>query len=78
MSSPLPRTAAVIERGIAEGLHLGAQGWSRRSRRMAGNERHYRRFFELARALYVDLGVAAEDDPGREKELPRVAGMATA
>src|SRR2546423_9306130 len=25
MSAPLPRTTAVIERGIGEGLHLGAQ-----------------------------------------------------
>src|SRR6266851_1701590 len=27
MSSPLPRTVAVIERGIEDGLHLGAQGY---------------------------------------------------
>jgi CubicO group peptidase (beta-lactamase class C family) len=45
---------------------------------MPGNDRHYLRFFELTRALYVDLGLAADDDPGREKQLPLVAGMATA
>jgi CubicO group peptidase (beta-lactamase class C family) len=45
---------------------------------MPGNDRHYRRFFELTRALYVDLGLAAEHDPGREKDLPAIAGMATA
>jgi len=45
---------------------------------MPGNERHYLRFRELTRALYVDLGLAAEDDPGRDKPLPRLAGLATA
>jgi CubicO group peptidase (beta-lactamase class C family) len=45
---------------------------------MPGNDRHYRRFFELTRALYVDLGLAAENDPGREKDLPAIVGMATA
>jgi len=45
---------------------------------MPGNDRHYRRFFELTRALYVDLGLAGEDDPGREKQLPLARGMATA
>lgn len=45
---------------------------------MCGNERHYRRFHDLTRALYVDLGLAAEDDPGREKQLPSLAGLATA
>ena len=45
---------------------------------MPGNERHYLRFRELTRALYVDLGLAAEDDPGREKPLPRLTGLATA
>jgi CubicO group peptidase (beta-lactamase class C family) len=45
---------------------------------MPGTDRHYRRFFDLTRALYVDLGLAAEDDPGRRKALPRQAGMATA
>jgi CubicO group peptidase (beta-lactamase class C family) len=45
---------------------------------MPGNERHYLRFRELTRALYLDLGLAAEDDPGRDKPLPRIAGLATA
>jgi len=45
---------------------------------MPGNDRHYRRFHELTRALYVDLDIAAADDPGREKALPRMAGLATA
>ncbi|HXM56242.1 MAG TPA: serine hydrolase domain-containing protein [Candidatus Dormibacteraeota bacterium] len=45
---------------------------------MCGNERHYQRLHELSRLLYVDLGLAGEDDPGRQKALPRMAGLATA
>lgn len=45
---------------------------------MPGGDRHYQRFWEVTRALYVDLGLATEDDPGRDKPLPRIAGLATA
>jgi CubicO group peptidase (beta-lactamase class C family) len=45
---------------------------------MPGNDRHYRRFRELSTSLYVDLGLASEDDPGRDKPLPTIAGLATA
>jgi CubicO group peptidase (beta-lactamase class C family) len=45
---------------------------------MCENARHYERLRELTRLLYVDLGLAGEDDPGRDKPLPRIAGMATA
>jgi CubicO group peptidase (beta-lactamase class C family) len=44
---------------------------------MPGNDRHYQRFWDINRALYVDLGLAAEDERGREKALPRMAGLAT-
>jgi CubicO group peptidase (beta-lactamase class C family) len=45
---------------------------------MPGNDRHYPRFVEISRALYVDLGIASEGDPGREKPLPGSrAGLAT-
>ncbi len=45
---------------------------------MPGSDRHYQRFWELTRALYVDLGLATEDDPGRDKLLPRLGSLATA
>lgn len=45
---------------------------------MPGSERHYLRFAAISRALYVDLGLAGEHDPGRDRQLPRAAGLATA
>jgi CubicO group peptidase (beta-lactamase class C family) len=45
---------------------------------MPANDRHYRRFHDLTRALYVDLGLATEGDPGRDKPLPSIAAVATA
>ena len=45
---------------------------------MPGNEKHYPRFFAISKALYEDLGIASADDPGRAKQLPAMAGMATA
>jgi CubicO group peptidase (beta-lactamase class C family) len=44
---------------------------------MPGNEAHYRRFAEISTALYVDLGIAGPGDPGREKALPAMPGLAT-
>lgn len=34
---------------------------------------HYGRFESVMSALYVDLGLAGEDDPGRDHNVPRVA-----
>ena len=39
---------------------------------MAGTA-HHRRFDAIMTALYVDLGLAAENDPGRDHNLPRTA-----
>jgi CubicO group peptidase (beta-lactamase class C family) len=34
---------------------------------------HHRRFESILTALYVDLGLAGADDPGRDHNLPRMA-----
>ncbi len=39
---------------------------------MCGNDEHYHRLADIATALYVDLGLAAPDDPGRAKAFPSV------
>ena len=39
---------------------------------MCGNDDHYHRLSEVLTALYVDLGLAAVDAPGRDKPFPSV------
>ena len=39
---------------------------------MCGNDDHYLRLSEILTALYVDLGLAAGDAPGRDKPFPSV------
>ena len=39
---------------------------------MCGNDDHYLRLSEILTALYVDLGLAAADAPGRDKPFPSV------
>lgn len=39
---------------------------------MCGNDDHYLRLSEILTALYVDLGLAAADAPGRDKPFPAV------
>jgi CubicO group peptidase (beta-lactamase class C family) len=40
---------------------------------MCGNDDHYRRFRDVMDAVYVDLGLAPEGSPGREKPMPQVS-----
>jgi CubicO group peptidase (beta-lactamase class C family) len=37
---------------------------------MCGNDDHYRRLDEVMTAVYVDLGLAPDDAPGRDKPMP--------
>jgi hypothetical protein len=37
---------------------------------MPGRERHQTRLDAISSAVYVDLGLAAADDPGRPKPFP--------
>jgi hypothetical protein len=39
---------------------------------MCSNDDHYTRMSEILSALYVDLGLAAPDAPGRDKPFPSV------
>ena len=38
---------------------------------MPDTRRHYQRFSRIATAIYVDLGLADENDPGRERRSPQ-------
>jgi CubicO group peptidase (beta-lactamase class C family) len=44
---------------------------------MPGDDRHHRRLDAVSSAIYVDLGIASADDPGRPKPYP-VAGLRVA
>jgi hypothetical protein len=37
---------------------------------MPGAERHHRRLDDVSSAIYVDLGLARAEDPGRAKPYP--------
>jgi CubicO group peptidase (beta-lactamase class C family) len=40
---------------------------------MCGNDDHYRRLADVMEAVYVDLGLAVEGAPRREKPMPQVS-----
>jgi CubicO group peptidase (beta-lactamase class C family) len=39
---------------------------------MCASDDHYRRLDEFMTAVYVDVGIASENDPGRDKPMPQV------
>ena len=38
---------------------------------MPDNRKHRQRFSQIATAVYVDLGLVDENDPGRDRQMPQ-------